>query len=210
LTTGAGVRADGLGNAPALWAVAVDGHAGLFTSDVTTPTRAAVRVTPQDTDPSAANVGDILVNSSLLNKIRHHDGSKYLSVHSSPKGNLFGISAVSTGVNGTTSGDIGDITIVPEQAGDVVLTVTGFWKGSTDITQFTVLLKDITGGVTILTTQILVAPDRDGDGQDRTVPFTVRYPYTLPSAASRLFRYRLNVNANTNWYDVFMTVNGVH
>lgn len=208
-TSGAGVRAEALGAGVALSALAVDGNAGRFETDTSSPTRSPVVIVAVDADPSTVQSGAIFLNSTRA-KFRIHNGAEYQSLHSSRAGNLFGVSSVSTSSNPGTSGDIGDITITPEQVGDVVLTVTGFWKGSTDTTQLTVLLKDITGATTILTTQILVSPDRDGDGQDRTVPFTVRFPYTLPSAASRLFRYRLNVSATTNWYDVFMTVQGVY
>ena len=208
-TSAAGVRADALKDGVALSAVAVSGNAIRAETDTTSPARSPVVIVPVDDDPSTAQAGAIFPNSTR-NKFRINMGAVYESVHSSEKGSVFAVSAVSTNFNATSSGDIGDTTITPEQVGTVVVTVTGFWKGSTDTTTLTVLLKDITGGVTILTTQVLVAPDRDGDLQDRTVPFTVRYPYTLPSISSRLFRYRLNVSATTNWYDVFMTVQGVY
>jgi hypothetical protein len=208
-SSAAAVRADARGNGVGISASGVDGNAAYFESNVFSPTRAATVWVGQDTDPSTTQVGSLFFQTTRV-AWRTYNGTEYRSFHYSPKGWLFGLSAASTSSNATTSGDIGDITIAPEQAGVVVVSVTGVWKGSTDTTQLTVLLKDITGAVTILTTQVLVAPDRDADGQDRTVPFTVRYFYTLPSAASRLFRYRLNVSATTNWYDVFMTVQGVY
>jgi hypothetical protein len=208
-TSGAGVRAEALGDGVALSALAVNGNAGRFETDTSSPARSPVVIVAVDADPTTVQAGAIFPNASR-GKFRIHNGVEYQSLHSSAKGNLFEPSSVSTGSNVATSGDIGDVTITPEQVGNVIITVTGFWKGSTDTTQMTVLLKDITGAVTVLTTQILVAQDRDGDGQDRTMPFTVRFPYTLPSAASRLFRYRLNFSALVNWYDVFMTVQGVY
>lgn len=209
-SSAAGVFANALGDGNAVSAMATDGNAGVFQSDTSAPKRAAIRIVPQDADPTTTQSGALFNASSRNGKFRGHTGTAYESLHSSAKGWVFGVSSTSSGTNAASSGDIGDVTIVPEQTGDVIVTVTGFWKGSTDTTQLTVLLKDITGAVTILTTQVLVAPDRDGDGQDRTVPFTVRYPYTLPSAASRLFRYRLNFSATVDWYDTFQTVQGVY
>lgn len=208
-TSAAGVRAEALGDGVAMSALAVNGNAGRFETDTSSPTRSPVVIVAVDSDPSIVQAGAIFPNATR-GKYRIHNGLEYQSLHSSPKGDLFGISSVSTGSNVGTTGDIGDVTITPEQAGGVIVQVRGFWKGSTDTTQLTALLKDITGGVTILTTQILVAPDRDGDGQDRTQPLLVSFPYTLPSAASRLFRYRLNFSATVNWYDVYMTVQGVY
>jgi hypothetical protein len=98
----------------------------------------------------------------------------------------------------------------------VILTVTGSWCAPTtdDDTTMTILLKDITGAVTIVTSQAFVTIDRDAEvGTTRQIPFTFRYPYTLPSTASRVFRYRLNFANNggvaVTWNDVFMTVQGV-
>ncbi len=208
-TSAAGVRGDALGDGVAVNAVAVNGNAVRAETDTTSPTRAPILVVGQDADPSTTQAGGLAFQTTR-SKFRFHTGTKFESFHSSPKGDLFGISTASTSSNATTSGDIGDVTITPEEAGVVLIELTGFWKGSTDTTYLTVLLKDITGSATILTTQQMSAPDRDADGQDRTLPFTVRYFYTLPSAVSRLFRYRLNVSATTNWYDVFMTVRGVY
>jgi hypothetical protein len=208
-TSGAGVRAEGLGSAPALSALAVDGNAGHFTTDTSSPTRSPVVIVGVDSDPSSTQAGAIFLNTSR-SKFRMHSGSAYESFHSSPKGQVFGVSSASSGSNITTSADLGDVTISPEQTGDVVVIVTGFWKGAADTTTMAILLKDITGSVTIATSQTLVAQDRDGDGQDRTMPFEYRMTYTLPSAVSRLFRYRLNFSALVNWYDVVLTVQGVY
>jgi hypothetical protein len=194
-TTGAGVRADGLGNAPALWAVAVDGHAALLTSDTSSPTRAALRITPQDSDPSSTGVGDVLINSSLLNKIRHHNGTAYLSVHSSAKGQ---VSAFANGTSGTTlnSGDLATVTIVAEQAGDVLLTATGLFEMAGDGDTCNILLRDVTLGTTLQTT-VERQIDTDGIGV-RSRSFVARFVYTLPLAGSRSFAFQITGNGAVN------------
>lgn len=215
-TSAAGVRADALGDGVALSAVAVNGNAGRFETDTSSPTRAPVVIVAVDADPSTTQPGSLYPNSTR-GKWRTHLGIQYESFHSSPKGHLFGVSSVSTSSNTTTSGDIGDITITPEQTGDVIITVTGSWLAPTtdDDTTLTVLLKDITGAVTVATSQAFITIDRDAEaGTTRHMPFMYRFPYTLPSAASRVFRYRLNFAGNggvaVSWYDVFMTVQGVY
>jgi hypothetical protein len=193
-------------------AVAVSSGYGVSISpDSSSPTHAALHLGTQDADPSSPTQGNLFHNSSRgAGKLRHRALAAWESVHSSPKGYVFGVSTPATSSSVTTSGDICDVTILPEQTGDVLVVVTGFWKAAADTTTMDILLKDITGSVTIATSQTLVAPDRDGDGADRTVPFEYRMPYTLPSAASRLFRARLNVSALVNWYDVLLTVLGTH
>jgi hypothetical protein len=194
-TSGAGVRADGLGNAPALWAVAVDGHAGLFTGDTTSPTRAVIRMTPQDADPSSTGAGDFFPNSSRLNKLRHHDGTKYLSVHSSAKG---GVSAFAAGSAGTTlnSGDLATVSITPEEAGEVLITATGLIEQAGDGDSCNIVLRDVTLGATIQTT-VERQIDTDAAGV-RTRSFVARAVYTLPSAAARSFAFQINGNAAVN------------
>jgi hypothetical protein len=209
-TSAAGVRAEGLGDAPALSAVAVNGNAARLESDTSTPTRAPLVIVPQDADASTTQVGSLAVNSSRLNKIRHHDGSDYLSIHSSAKGYLKAVSTTSSGNNAASSGDILPVTITPEQTGTVIVEVTGFWNGRTDTTEMTILLKDVTEPSTFATSQPLNSLDIDGVGiTDRMLPFTYRMPYTLPSAATREFRVRLDFSATVDWYDVFLTVEGV-
>ena len=173
-------------------------------------------VVGQDSDPTTTQAGGLAFQTAR-SKFRFFNGSKFESFHSSPKGSLLGLSSVSSSSNTSTSGDIGDITISPEQAGDVIILVTGTWCAPTtdDDTTLTILLKDITGAVTIVTSQAFSTIDRDAEaGSTRQIPFAFRYPYTLPSSASRLFRYRLNFANNggvaVTWNDVFMTVQGVY
>jgi hypothetical protein len=194
-TSGAGVRADGLGNAPGLWAVAVDGHAGLFTSDTTSPTRAVIRMTPQDADPSSTGAGDFFPNSSRLNKLRHHDGTKYLSVHSSAKGNVFAFAAGSAGTT-LNSGDLATVSITPEEAGEVLITATGLIEQVGDGDSCNIVLRDVTLGATIQTT-VERQIDTDAAGV-RTRSFVARAVYTLPSAAARSFAFQINGNAAVN------------
>jgi hypothetical protein len=210
-TSGAGVRADGLGNAPALWAVAVDGHAALLTSDTSSPTRAALRITPQDSDPSSTGVGDILINSSLLNKIRHHNGSDYLSVHSSSKGFIWvvGASASSTLTSGNSI-DLSTTVIIPEVVGTVLVCARGYLSWAVDGASTSILVRDDTAGVTI-----------NGGGSGwveypnvgavaRGHSFIAEVPYTLPSAATRTFKVRLTAAVGTTTYtDVTVSVTGV-
>jgi len=208
---GAGVRAEGLGSAPALSAVAVDGNAARLESDTSSPSRAPLVVVPQDADASTTQVGSLAMNSSRGNVWRFYNGTEYRSAHGSPNGHVFAYGTVADGANVATTGDVADATIVSEATGVVIVTVTGFWNGRTDTTEMTILLKDITGGVTVATSQPLNSLDIDSAVvTDRMLPFTFRKPYTLPSAGSRLFRARLNFSATVDWYDVVLTVQGVY
>lgn len=208
-TSGAGVRADALGDAPALWAVAVDGHAALLTTDVTSPKRAPLRITPCDADPTTTGVGDVLINSSRLNKIRHHDGTAYRSVHSSTLGHIFGavMDSDQLALAGAT-GELCRVTITPESVGNVLLTASCFYIPSGDTDTLTVIIRDDTAGVNLIT-RVVRAKDVDASGA-RGEAVSIRYVYTLPTAAAgREFVIVLQTSAAGDINNPILSVEGL-
>jgi hypothetical protein len=209
-SSGVGIAALGLGDANALYALSVDGNAAKLETDATAPKRSPLVVVPVDSDPTTTQAGSLFLNSSRV-KWRTHNGAAYESIHSSTKGWVHGDGTTTDGSNVGTTGDVADAVITPEVTGVVLVEVTGMWNGRTDTTTMTILLKDVTGSVTVATSQPLNSLDIDGAGTTgRMMPFTFRKKYTLPTAAQRTFRVRLDFSATVDWYDIVLTVKGVY
>lgn len=64
--TGAGISATG----------GATGYAAVLSADTTTPVRAALRIVPQDTDPSGPQEGDVYFNSAS-HKLRFYNGTAW-------------------------------------------------------------------------------------------------------------------------------------
>lgn len=189
-SAGAGVRALGQKNASALSCLADAGYAAVLTSKLTTPTKAALKLTGQDTDPSSPEAGDVLYQTAR-DKLRFRTSAAYQSVHSTPKGFVKAFAAGTAGAV-VNSGDLATVTIVPEQTGDVLITATGLCEQAGDADSYSVLLRDVTLGTTIQTT---IERQIDTDAAAvRTRSFVARAVYTLPSAASRQFAFRIEGN----------------
>lgn len=202
-TSAAGVRAEGLGDAPALSAVAASGNAARLESDTSSPARAPLVIVPQDTDASTTQVGSLAVNSSRFNKIRHHDGSNYLSVHSSAKGHVDGWAEASDS-SGTSSGNIAAVTIVAEEVGTVLIEATGAFSMTNASYTFDITIYDVTESATVRSVTVPVAVASELTTQ------VVRAMYTLPDAGSRQFCIQLDGNTNTlTWSAVVLSVRGV-
>ena len=58
------IKAIGVGATPTIHATALAGYAMVAESDTTSPTRAALRLVPQDTPPSTALMGDIFCDTT--------------------------------------------------------------------------------------------------------------------------------------------------
>lgn len=185
----------------------VNGYGVVAQSAFAGPVRAAMRVVPQNADPSTADTGAIYPNSTRGNVFRHYNGSQWRSVHSSAKGMVFGYATAADGSSVASTGDILDVTITAEELGVVELLVMGTLAPDTDGTRTTVLFKDITNGATV-TSKNYAAYDSDGGAAaTRMMPFSWRKYYTLVTLTT-LFRVRFNFTAGVDWYDLTFTVRG--
>lgn len=63
-TNGVGVKGDGIGTGHAVHGAGVDGHGVVAESDTSTPARAALRIVPQDSDPSSPAAGDAYIHTT--------------------------------------------------------------------------------------------------------------------------------------------------
>jgi hypothetical protein len=190
-TSGAGVRADALGDGVALSAVAVNGNAGRFESDTSSPTRAPVLVVAQDADASSTQVGSLALNSTRSKWRTYISG--YESFHSTTKGYVFACGATESGGLGNT-GNLSQATIVPEQVGDVLVSATISVVFTNDASNITLTLIDVTNGSAVIATQVENSFYYNGGGTvDNARSMSISVRYTLPSAASRTFAVKYTV-----------------
>ncbi len=186
----------------------VNGYGVVAQSTLAGPVRAAMRIVPQNADPTTPQAGDLRNASERGGKFRGRTSTQHESLHSSAKGMVFGYATAADGSSITTTGDILDVTITAEELGVVELLVMGALAPGADTTTTQVLFKDITNGVTAFTSQNYAAYDSDGGAAaTRMRSFSWRRYYTLVTTTT-LFRVRFNFTASVNWYDLTFTVRG--
>ena len=183
------------GDATALRGLAVNGYGAVVESDTTAPTRSALRMVPQNADPTTSSQGDVRVASERGGVIRHYDGTQHRSVHSTPKGYVFACGATVAGGAGNT-GNISPCTITPEQVGDVLVAATLSVVFTSDASNITLTLIDVTNASAIIATQLETAHYYNGGGAvDNTRSVSISVRYTLPSAVARTFAVAYTVGA---------------
>jgi hypothetical protein len=198
------------GDAPAVRGLAIDGYGVVAQSDTTSPARAALRMVPQNADPSTADAGATFFHSTR-NRVRFYDGMSWRSVHASPNGWVFGYNFVADGSSVTTTGNVCSVTIDAEVVGAVQLTAVGLWAASADTTTMTVVFRDNTLGADVVTSPTFAAIDSDGGAlTTRRMPVNFTEFYTLPASGSRTFQLRLDFSALVNWYNLKLIVRGVY
>lgn len=186
----------------------VGGYAGYFQTDTTSPVNAALFLMPQDNDPSSPTAGD-LYHHSTRGKLRIRNFSQWESVHSSPNGSVFGCTATADqlALVGTT-GNVAGVVILPEVAGNVLVTGSFFWIPSVDTDTVTFILRDNTAGVNI-TQKVIRAKDVDAVGA-RGETVVLRRVYALPSTASRTFVLNITTaGGGADVQDIVLSVQGV-
>ena len=194
---GTGVRGLGL-----------DGYGVVAGSDSTTPTRSALRIEPQDADPSSPAQGDVYFNDNRGGSgIPRCYTASWRSLHATPKGyvSAFGAAAAGGPIAGG-SGNISLVQITPEEIGDVLLVSTGSLTFSSDTGFCTVAVWDLTAAVQVAT-QVERAIDTDLGGNN-TRSYILRTPYTLPDASTRTFATVLTAGAGTITYTLVVTTTG--
>lgn len=188
--TAAGVLGSGRGAGAGLYGNAIGtGYGGIFAADTTTPARAALRMVPQDADPTTPLQGDFMFNSarSASGKNRTYTLGQWESVHSSARGFVEDFTEDTDG-SGVNSGNLALVQISPEQVGTVLIEATGAFSMPLATASYNILLIDVTTGGTIRTVVVQQAAAAE------LVTQTVRAVYTLPTTATRTFAFAVNGN----------------
>lgn len=209
-STGDGVHGIALDAAGvAVRGTALEGHAGYFTGDTTSPTYAALRVVPQDADAASPGAGDLYINSArALGKLRVYPTLAWESVHSSVKGHFK--RWTSTPASGTETAGAGNelagvTTPIAEEVGDVLITATGSLTCPSDNLLVLITIYDTTSNSDVATTYWR-APT---GSPNRTGPFVIQGIRTLPSTVPRTFVIKFGSASDIDYEDVIITVDGV-
>ena len=159
--TAAGIRGEGQGDGIGVYATADDGYGVLAVSRINGPTRAALRIAPQDTQLSISADGDVYVDSTTR-EFRVCVNSRWQSVWTTDDGLTFGHDTT----NATSNNNSGNYTTIatatlsipyePKRTGLVLIRASGEFGafGGTIHTAFDVRIRDATAGVIILTRTI--------------------------------------------------------
>lgn len=211
----AGVLGSGHGAGAGVYANASSGAGyGLIAhADTSSPSRAAIRLMPQDDDPSIGEQGATAYNSARgpTGKIRVFS-TQWESVHTSPLGWVKQWGNAAAGSTAGGSGNLSLAQITPEEVGGVLVTATGSLAWTVENGQATVTIVDVTSGATIATS---VERNKDIDAAEvldanNARTFAVRGIRTLPNTNTRTFAVVITSNIGTVTYsNVICSVEGV-
>ncbi len=191
-TSGAGLFADGINNANAIYAQAANGYCLVMLPDLTSPARAAMRMIPQGADPTTLEEGGVWFNSARSD-LRIRVNSQTKTVHASPGGLAF---AQDTGESNTNNNSaawttLASVTLTGQyqpqsSGGTVVISACAEFgaTGGTLHTTFDVQIYDNTAAA-VVWSRTIDHPASAASVYDR--PWSVQVDYTLPSTGNRTF-----------------------
>lgn len=210
--TAAALYALASGNARAVQGLSVNGYAGHFSNDTSSPTRATLFIDPADNDPTTPTHGDLYHNGSrATGKLRLRGASAWASVHSSAKGHFkVWTPVVASGTEpALAANELAAVTTpLAEEVGDVLVTATGSITTSVDSEPVLITLYDTTSNSNVAT-QYWRAPDLDGAGVNRTGNFTIRGIRTLPSTVARTFVVIFGNSTDIDYANLIISAEGV-
>lgn len=193
-TSGANaVLGQALGDGVGVKGLAVDGYGVVAESDTSTPKRAALRVVPQDADPTTALEGDIHYNSDE-DQLKGYIDSRWQGLWATEDG-FTRSTPVTLGAD-SNNDSVTYTTLCstalpspydPKKVGDVMLWASGEFgnAGATLHTGIDMRIRDTTSGVTIWAQTIDYTDSVTGPIYNR--PWSIIVPYTLPATGPRNF-----------------------
>lgn len=189
-----GSSTDGTG----VFASSTNGYGCLAQSDTTSPTRAPLRVVPQDADPTSKLNGDVTYNSTE-DVLKVVETATWQIIHTSINGLTHGHAFGASGSrNGVAFISFNSINLTPKKAGTVILSVTGSFRnvGDESFNTVEVQIWDSTLGTQVAVTEIYLS-QTNTDVTTGTRPnsyettIALHTPYILPDATTRTFQVRI-------------------
>lgn len=206
--TGVGVQGTGQGSGVGVRASAADGYALVVVGDLTAPVSAAVRIAPQNAEPSGTDAEGDLYADSTDNQLHYRDDVGFRTLHQSPYGFVGNAEQSVTG--GSTGGgpvSLSSVQISPypnQSSREVVIIANVEIEDFTDDNgQCTIDIYDntaaavVTGSVRTIRAHLEDGGSTNANGQTATTMAV----YTLPDASTRTFTLRITANTGSVTYD---------
>lgn len=200
-----GLSSDGTG----VFGSAVAGYGGWFEADATTPTRAALHLEPQDTDPSSPLEGDIFPHSGQTH-LKARIDSRWQGLWATEKGHAYGfiIDDSQTDHTGNTNYQtIATVTVnAPfevKQSGGILTLAVQFEMGmSIAATEFEWRLEDATaGGVYPIAARLETAHIASASLADEKY-VVAKVSYSVPAAGNRSFELQVRTTNGSNVFRI--------
>lgn len=168
-----------------------DGHGGFFFSKIASPVRSALRLVPQDTDPTSGAPGDVYVNDGVadervIGKLR--GTAIWEAMLTNVKGFAWASDFTTTAANNNNVAyTVGATAVIaaagasaPNETGEVfVLAFASFRNTAGSLQGVDVRIRDSTAGADVLAAEVLeVMPTGTGNTEHTWAKFV---SYTLPS-----------------------------
>lgn len=195
-TAAAGVRGNAVGDGTGVLAQAVDGYGLIASSDTSVPARAAVRIVPQNNDPSTALDGDICMqDDDNVTELRLRLEGAWRSAMWRTSGQCYAA--------GTAAGPVSDSSAVyqtmvsasfgapldPKRTGLVRIRVSGeVGRGTSSDANIEIRVRDTTAGADALPARIVELFQAAGT-YERDVSWEGLY--TIPAAGARTFEVQI-------------------
>jgi len=204
-TGAAACRGDGRGDGDGVHGDAEDGYGVISESDVTTPTRAAHRLVPQDTDPSTHLEGDFYYNDAQVQpKIRDSAGWK---------GIWFTAGGIARGfdsdggfaLNNANENQGAVMTVDPKQTGQLLVEANGVLGASVGASLRIRIRRGNNQLGTVIATYDLGAFNNTGGPDEKA--FFIRGELALPDATSS--PYELTIERVAGAGTVYLGLNTV-
>lgn len=173
-------------------ASAGDGYGVIAVADATSPVSSALRISPQDDDPSVGADGDVLYNG-MTNEFRVREDIRWMSLTAQENGFTRVISGLTTATNNNSAvwTTVTSITLTspyePKHTGVVLIQAAGEFgsQAGTIHTDFELRIQDTTSAATVWSQTIDHPAAVAGSIYDR--PWSIMASYALPAIGNRNF-----------------------
>jgi hypothetical protein len=209
-TAGTGCTGRGRGDATGVLGTAADGYGVVASSDTTSPTRSALRIVPQNADPTTLADGDVWVNSSTEElSVRQSSVTTRVVVRRDGQCEGFSSNASTVTDNASTFTTVIAVVVSAPRTGTVRITLTGE-VGRDAAGSIDVRCRDVTAGANAVTTRN-VALFQSAVFERH---FVIRATYVLPATGSRTFELQIASNGsaggNVSIRDGSIEIDGIY
>jgi hypothetical protein len=212
-SSGTGCTGRGRSDATGVYGTAADGYGVVCESDDTSPTRSALRVVPQNADPTTLLDGDVWQNSTTDElSVRQNSGTRRLVWRTAGQCDAYAENSGVTSDNSATFTNACSVSLAspnePKRTGVVRIRVTGE-VGRDSAGSIDIRVRDTTSSATVATRNVVLYQTATFE---RDIAWAMSY--TLPASGARNFEVQIASNSsgggNVSIRNVTITIDGVY